>query len=395
MATKATHQKALLAAREMCDGLLGVHRNSPLDAVKKESKLEFYDPRVCKYALCGPCPHALFLNTKTRIGPCPFEICGRETVKLTSAVRDWDALPQGKKDEYGYEFDTLSLVSRLVRQNDDKKAKQQKRLEAEETTGATLGELNERDQQKLIEIANAMQEKSKLAQRYGEDEKVDEVMAVMKEIDELDKQRKSIVQGGANTSKLSDVVNKQDSKLIVCEVTGQYLCSQDGEDRMTLYFAGKQYRGWKAVRDLAAILKAKNPPRGTIRRSSNNRRGNDGFRDRGGNRRDGYGRHGDQGGYRGGNNRQRYDNRGRRHGDEGGYRGRDDRHRRDNHGGRDQYRGGREENRNYVDHRRGRQQSSGNNYRPRHQDNFRSRSPQQQRHQSGGSSYGGRGGGRY
>ena len=174
MATKATHQKALLAAREMCDGLLGVHRNSPLDAVKKESKLEFYDPRVCKYALCGPCPHALFLNTKTRIGPCPFEICGRETVKLTSVVRDWDALPQGKKDEYGYEFDTLSLVSRLVRQNDDKKAKQQKRLEAEETTGATLGELNERDQQKLIEIANAMQEKSKLAQRYGEDEKVDE-----------------------------------------------------------------------------------------------------------------------------------------------------------------------------------------------------------------------------
>ena len=28
------------------------------------------DKRVCKYFLCGICPHELFTNTKSDLGPC-------------------------------------------------------------------------------------------------------------------------------------------------------------------------------------------------------------------------------------------------------------------------------------------------------------------------------------
>jgi hypothetical protein len=47
--------------RKQLDILLGPNR----DGVQREAPpTSFKDPRVCKYYLCGVCPHLLFSNTK-------------------------------------------------------------------------------------------------------------------------------------------------------------------------------------------------------------------------------------------------------------------------------------------------------------------------------------------
>ncbi|GJQ10696.1 hypothetical protein GpartN1_g2487.t1 [Galdieria partita] len=53
--------------RKQLDLLLGPNR----DGVQREAPpTSFKDPRVCRYYLCGVCPHLLFSNTKADVGPC-------------------------------------------------------------------------------------------------------------------------------------------------------------------------------------------------------------------------------------------------------------------------------------------------------------------------------------
>lgn len=53
----------------------------------------------------------------------------------------------------------------------------------------------------------------------------------------------------------------------VCEVSGNFMSSRDADERIAAHFAGKQYVGWKMVRDKLVLLESKfknrpPPPRG-------------------------------------------------------------------------------------------------------------------------------------
>jgi len=52
----------------MLDELMGRNRNE--EAGKSSNKVSFRDSEVCKYYLCGFCPHELFVNTRADLGPC-------------------------------------------------------------------------------------------------------------------------------------------------------------------------------------------------------------------------------------------------------------------------------------------------------------------------------------
>ena len=48
----------------------------------------------------------------------------------------------------------------------------------------------------------------------------------------------------------------------VCEVSGNFMSSRDADERIAAHYAGKQYQGWKLVRDKYAEMKAKYGPYG-------------------------------------------------------------------------------------------------------------------------------------
>jgi hypothetical protein len=255
MPNKAQHQKAIAKARELCDTLLGINRSKVGGG---EIIIKFTDKDVCKYTLCGVCPHRLFLNTKSDLGPCSYSLCGLENPKLADPIKEWQSLPQSEKDKYGYEYKTMVYLQKLVRGCDSKIIQSKNRLEREERP-VTMSEMNEADKQTLLDIAAKMQEKTDEAQKFGDENNITEALRVMQEIDLLNKQRLQITEGrGAAAAG----IKQNESKLLVCEITGHFYSSLDGEERMALYFQGKQYRGWKQVREYVQTLEQLNPPRG-------------------------------------------------------------------------------------------------------------------------------------
>ena len=177
---------------------------------------------------------------------------------MADPLKEWNELPQNEKDKYGYEYNTMLYLQKLVRGCDNKIVQSKKRLEAEDRP-ATMAELNEDDKQKLVEIAQQMQDKTLEAQKFGDEENISEALRIMQEIDVLNKRRKAITEGGGA---VAAGIKQNESKLIVCEVTGHYYSSMDGEERMALYFQGKQYRGWKRLREYLQKLEQQRPPRG-------------------------------------------------------------------------------------------------------------------------------------
>ncbi len=73
---KSLYQKKLESEREMAlqsqaqllDELMGKNRN--VGPGVRVNTVRFDDDDVCKYALCGFCPHDLFVNTRADLGPC-------------------------------------------------------------------------------------------------------------------------------------------------------------------------------------------------------------------------------------------------------------------------------------------------------------------------------------
>ncbi|KAL7514348.1 hypothetical protein ACHAXN_011564 [Cyclotella atomus] len=111
---------------------------------------------------------------------------------------------------------------------------------------------------------------------------------------------------------------------IVCEVSGNFMSSRDADERIAAHYAGKQYVGWKLVRDKLKELQKRGFGRGGGVPGPMVESGRGGFRD---DRPGGYGGGGGGGGYRR-DEPPRYDpGYGRDRGRGGGYhdRGYDDR----------------------------------------------------------------------
>jgi hypothetical protein len=122
------------ATRALLDELMGTERNAPLPSRRDGggagpagAGLHFTDPSVCKAALVSVCPHVLFKNTKSDLGPC--EAAVHEGDLRFEAVKGaWDALPPAEQDRYGYARDLLARLDDLVREMDRKIVRAKERL---------------------------------------------------------------------------------------------------------------------------------------------------------------------------------------------------------------------------------------------------------------------------
>mmetsp|Transcript_6135 Transcript_6135/g.9249 ORF Transcript_6135/g.9249 Transcript_6135/m.9249 type:complete len:473 (-) Transcript_6135:168-1586(-) len=239
-------------ARAMLDQLMGKTRN--LSETQKDTvqQLHFSDDQVCKYFLCGLCPYIAFNSTKSDMGKCPYPICG--DIDANTCKAEWDKLSQDEKDKYGYERQLLNTLENIVRQCDKKIAQQKCRAEQDL-------EFSDDDVKRIAVIYRQIEEFTDQCEAAADAGDIDKSLEIVKQLEQLKEAARKILNP------------PEEKRVTVCEVSGNFMSSRDNDERMRAHFEGKQFMGWKMVRDKYAELLKQNPPEGI--------RGYRGDRDRG------------------------------------------------------------------------------------------------------------------
>lgn len=84
----------------------------------------FSDEDVCKYHICGFCPHEEFDKTRTDFGACPL-------VHDDRSKGQWEALSDEERDKYPYERDLKKWLDKMVDDLGKKVKRNQERLDSE------------------------------------------------------------------------------------------------------------------------------------------------------------------------------------------------------------------------------------------------------------------------
>lgn len=226
------------AMRAMLDELMGKERDVPLDR-RKNSGTRFDDPEVCKYALAGLCPYGLFKNTKSDLGLCKYEM-HEEQLGWEELQAQWDQLSERDKERYGYERELLALLETLTRDMDRKIERQRDRADKESAPRP----LTASDKARLETLLARQKEAADQSEKLAEAGEIDASFAAAQQAEEFKKQHESLLKS----------LSAPDRSMTVCDVCGVFINSTDNEQRRKDHLTGKQYLGWKAIRDKLAQL---------------------------------------------------------------------------------------------------------------------------------------------
>ena len=271
-------------ARALLDQLMGLERDVKLDERTGKCKM-FYEPDVCKYHLCGMSPYFLFNNTKSDLGPYKTADGVSDKKCYDECKVQWEALPQSEKDAYGYEYELFVLCRDLVNNLEDKIRAQKSRLaDADRVAEQTYGKNSDREEEKKI-MADKIDELNTEAEKAGEEGEVDKAMELMEQAKQLRTSMDAVQEEIQKNAKRET----GEKKLRICDVCGVKIEVNpvNNEERLQAHYAGKQYRGWQAIRTKVAELQAMNnglgppqrrgpPPNGE---GANERGGGGGSRD--------------------------------------------------------------------------------------------------------------------
>jgi RNA-binding protein Luc7-like 2 len=243
-------------ARALLDQLMGLERDVKLDERTNKAR-HFSDDDVCKYHLCGLSPYTLFRNTKSDLTPAE----GYNKTPIEECKAQWDELSQEEKDKHGYEWDLYILLEQFVRDADRKVTRGKARVEAEDRARKERGDdTTDLEEEKGV-LIKTMEDLNAKAEAAGEEGDVEVAMDLMEQAKQLGTQVARVDAAISETKKKLD----GEKKLILCDVTGNFLSSTDNDERVQAHYAGKQYKGWKAIRDKFGELKAMNSGRGPPR----------------------------------------------------------------------------------------------------------------------------------
>lgn len=108
------------AQRALLDELMGKHRNLPADQ-RPAVAMKWSDPQVCMWYNLGFCPHDLFVNTKSDLGPCDKEHDDKLRMDWeVESSADPKLLLQYERKYLAYLERLLSDVDRRIRSHNDR-----------------------------------------------------------------------------------------------------------------------------------------------------------------------------------------------------------------------------------------------------------------------------------
>lgn len=231
---------ALQSQAQLLDELMGKNRNVAPGV--RINSIRFDDEDVCKYALCGFCPHDLFVNTRADLGPCD-KIHDEELKKQYEKSSRYNRL--------GYEDDFERFIRGLLMDVEKKIKRGVERLKLTQSdpNQKTPAQVREEKIADLKEKINAI---IKEAEHLGEEGKIEEAQATLESCEKLKTECKYLeIQHEQN---LLLIEQKQ---MEVCEVCGSFLIVNDAQARVEEHISGKQHMGYAKLRSALEDIRKK------------------------------------------------------------------------------------------------------------------------------------------
>ncbi|MQL81096.1 hypothetical protein Taro_013559 [Colocasia esculenta] len=232
------------AQRALLDELMGTARNLTEEEKKGYREVCWDDKEVCGPFMIRFCPHDLFVNTKSDLGPCP-------KIHDPKLKESFEKSP--RHDEYVPKFEAqlAQFCDRLVMDLDRKVKRGRERL-AQEVDLAPPPVSAEKSEQ-LIVLEEKIKKLLEQVESLGEAGKVDEAEALMRKVDMLNAEKTTLTQQSAGDKML---MLTQEKKMALCEICGSFLVANDAAERTQAHVSGKQHIGYGMVRDFISEYKA-------------------------------------------------------------------------------------------------------------------------------------------
>jgi hypothetical protein len=223
--------------RATLDELMGKDRDVPLKERMHVNK-HFDRPEVCKYYLLDFCPHDLFPNTKSDLGPCKKR---HDQFFRQQFVKD----PNKEQFQIKYEESLMDFLEELIAEVDNKMKKSFERIEAPLPDTEKPRDIIEQ----IRWIDNKIQELIEQAEKFGEMGRIDESEVLMRQIDRLKEQKNELCMMSEHP------LMAKEKQMKVCEVCGAMQSLQDNEKRLQTHIEGKLHTGYLRIREHLDILR--------------------------------------------------------------------------------------------------------------------------------------------
>ena len=205
-----------------------------------EYEKDFKEDSVCKWQLVSPfgCPHLLFPNARSDLGPCS----KKHDIRLKQKYDQ-----ETDHSKYPYEQWFFNYLQRLILHLDRKIKKHQSRLHG---YSADIDEENDERWEKIIELDEKINEMIAKSEEYGLNGMVEESYTLATQIDQLQ----------LDLEQLKNSTSKSDDKSFdVCPVCSALLIVNDTTNRTGIHIDGKQHQGYQKIRDHFNYLQQNRP----------------------------------------------------------------------------------------------------------------------------------------
>ncbi|CAG8451351.1 6706_t:CDS:2 [Ambispora leptoticha] len=198
------------------------------------SKHNFWDDAVCKHYLVKFCPNTLFTNTKSDLGPC---------TKVHDEKLRKQYLERPDREKYGYEIKFYDHLQALCNDLDKKIRKGKDRLNVR-PDDSLLNPNKDEKEEKMVILDEKIKDLLIKVEEAGEEGRVQEAQTLTKEVEALQKELDFL-----KNSDDSNPLFKQERRMLVCDVCGAFLVTNDTSNRLEAHWSGKQHTGYKQIRE--------------------------------------------------------------------------------------------------------------------------------------------------
>ncbi|CAK8575414.1 unnamed protein product [Lathyrus sativus] len=224
------------AQRALLDELMGSARNLTEEERRGYKEVSWDDREVCGFYMVRFCPHDLFVNTRSDLGPCPKIHDPKLKESFENSPRHDAYVPK-------FEAELSQFCEKLVMDLDRRVKRGRERLNQEVELPPPPPLTAEKSEQLSVleeKIKNLLEQVESL----GEAGKVDEAEALMRKVETLNTEKAVLTQ-----PQNEKVLMLQEKKMALCEVCGSFLVANDAAERTQSHVAGKQHVGYGMVRD--------------------------------------------------------------------------------------------------------------------------------------------------
>lgn len=232
------------AQRALLDELMGSARNLTEEERRGHKEISWNDRDVCGFYMVKFCPHDLFVNTRSDLGPCP-------KIHDPKLKESFESSPRHDFHAPRFEAELAHFCEKLVMDLDRRVRRGRERL-AQEVEVPPPPPIPVEKSEQLSVLEEKIKNLLESVEALGEAGKVDEAEALMRKVDLLNIEKTALTLQPQNEKVL---MLAQEKKMALCEICGSFLIANDALERTQSHVTGKQHIGYGLVRDFLADYK--------------------------------------------------------------------------------------------------------------------------------------------